>query len=79
VWKERQGVSYNEMGRRMGITGVRVSNLCHGDRMPTHRHAQLIAIGVPRELLPEPLDVKPGPKPRHIASLHEEFESAFKG
>lgn len=78
VWKEREGVSFRELGRRLGLSGVQVSNLCSADRISTHRHAQLVAAGVPEYLLPRAEDVRPGPKPRP-ASVHEEFEAAYKG
>jgi len=60
----------------MGISGNAVSKLCDQDTMPVHRHKQLRNLGVPAELLPEPMDLKPGPKPK---GLHGEFMSAFRG
>jgi hypothetical protein len=76
VWKKRNRLSFAEMGRRMGVTGENVSKLCAQDTMPVHRHEQLCALGVPAHLLPTPLNLKPGPKPR---TVHEEFQAAFRG
>lgn len=77
LWIERKKLSFAEIGRRMGISGVHVATLCDHGTMSVHRHAQLLEIGVPAELLPVALDVKPGPKPRPV-SVHEEFCAAFR-
>ena len=66
VWKRRTGISFAEMGRRIGVTGENVSKLCAQETMPIHRHAQLVEIGVPAELLPVPMYRKPGPKPKSL-------------
>lgn len=65
LWMTRNGKSFNELGRQIGTTGHGVSWLCDQSTMPTHRHAQLVALGVPAELLPEAMDIKPGPKPKN--------------
>lgn len=77
LWMRRNGHSFRGYGRDIGLSGVQVANLCGQDTMPTQRHAQLVALGVPVDLLPEPLDVKPGPKPR-VVSVHEEFRDAYR-
>ncbi len=64
LWKRRNGLSFAEMGRRIGLTGEQVSNLCGSETMPPHRHLQLLGLGIPAELLPPPLYRKPGPKPK---------------
>ncbi len=64
LWKKRAGLSFAEMGRRIGVTGENVSKLCAKETMPPHRHQQLLDLGVPIELLPKPLYCPPGPKPK---------------
>ncbi|MBU1229575.1 MAG: helix-turn-helix transcriptional regulator [Proteobacteria bacterium] len=76
VWMSRNGLTFTEMARRMDVTSNNVSKLCDQDTMPVHRHAQLLGMGVPMELLPEALDLKPGPKPR---TIHDEAMAAFRG
>ncbi len=76
VWMARNNLTFTEMGRRMDVTANNVSKQCDQDTMPVHRHEQLREMGVPEELLPVALDLKPGPKPR---TLHGEFEAAFRG
>lgn len=77
LWMRRNRRSYRGLGRDIDLSGVQVANLCGQDTMPTEHHAQLVALGVPADLLPKPLDVKPGPKPRFV-SPHDEFFKAFR-
>lgn len=76
MWMIRNDLSFAEMGRRLEVTANAVSKLCGQDTMPVTRHRQLVEQGVPVELLPAPMDIKPGPKPR---SVHDEFQAAFRG
>lgn len=76
LWKTRTGQTYERLGGSIGLSGNAVSKLLGQETMPTHRHRQLLALGVPEELLPRPLDLKPGPKPR---TVHDEFAAAYRG
>lgn len=76
VWMHRNGLTFTEMARRMDVTSNLVSKLCDQETMPVHRHMQLLGMGVPVELLPQALDIKPGPKPR---TVDDEFRAAFRG
>lgn len=76
VWMGRNGLTFAEMARRMDVTSNNVSKLCDQDTMPVHRHEQLLGMGVPAELLPEAMDLKPGPKPK---TIHDEFRVAYRG
>lgn len=64
LWMDRTGSTFRAWGRLVGISGHALSTLCKQETMPTRRHAQLLALGVPEELLPKPFDHKPGPKPK---------------
>lgn len=79
AWMERdkRSRSYRKYAASMGISGVSVARLCRGEAMPTERHRQLVALGVPPELLPRPEDLRLG-RPRK-QGLHEEFQAAFRG
>ncbi len=76
LWLSRNGLSFSELGRRLGVTPNSVSKLCDQETMPVRRHAQLLEQGLPAELLPRPEDIKPGPRPRDV---HEQFLQAFRG
>lgn len=76
IWLSRNGLTFSELGRRLGVTPNSVSKLCDQETMPVRRHAQLLEQGLPAELLPRPEDLKRGPKPR---GLHEQFLHAFRG
>lgn len=76
LWMGRTDNTFKAWGRQLGISGKAVSSLCDNETMPTARHAQLVALGVPKELLPPPLDIKPGPKPK---APQGEFMAAFRG
>lgn len=66
IWLGRKKTGFKQLGQKMGISGQAVSELCDGDTIPTRRHAQLVELGVPSELLPFPQDINPGPKPRDM-------------
>lgn len=76
LWLSRNGLSFSELGRRLGVAPNSVSKLCDQETMPVRRHAQLLEQGLPAELLPRPEDIKPGPRPRDV---HEQFLQAFRG
>jgi transcriptional regulator with XRE-family HTH domain len=76
IWLSRNGLTFSELGRRLGVTPNSVSKLCDQETMPVRRHAQLLEQGLPAELLPRPEDIKPGPRPRDV---HEQFLQAFRG
>ena len=63
VWMLRNNVSCAGLGRSMGgITGNAVQQLLKGERISSARHAEFIALGLPKELLPPAVDVPRGPK-----------------
>lgn len=72
VWKVENGVTWKEMGKHMKgvtgrpVTGNAVQKALQGSRMPVGNHKALREAypNLPDELLPAPLDVPPGPKPK---------------
>jgi hypothetical protein len=72
VWKVENGVTWTEMGKHMKgvtgrpVTGNAVQKALQGARMPVDNHRALREAypNLPAELLPIPLDVSPGPKPK---------------
>lgn len=74
VWLKRNKASYAALARCLGMTRQGMRNLLNGDTAPSDRVAQLRAVvidgqRIPEELLPVPLDIKPGPKPGVSISL----------
>jgi len=72
VWKVENGVTWVEMGQHMKgvagrpVTGNAVQKALRGSRMPVDNHRALREAypNLPADLLPVPLDVSPGPKPK---------------
>lgn len=64
----RHESSFNEIGRKLGITASAARKLCNNETVPSRRYAQLLDIGIPQELLPKPYDFLSGEKRKHIAS-----------
>uniref|UniRef100_I2Q2M1 Uncharacterized protein n=1 Tax=Desulfovibrio sp. U5L TaxID=596152 RepID=I2Q2M1_9BACT len=72
VWKVENGVTWEEMGQHMrgvtgrSVTGNAVQKALRGARMPVSNHKALRDAypNLPAELLPTPVDVPPGPKPK---------------
>lgn len=63
-WLYDNGMTYSSLSRQMGVTPHGVSSMLARNSIPTLRHRQLLALGVPEELLPPGKDIRTGPKPR---------------
>lgn len=68
AWMRANGLTYDSIGQRLGVTGTGVSLMFTRASIPTRRHQQLQNIGVPPELLPPARDIPTGPKPKHSAA-----------
>lgn len=64
LWMARTGVRFVDMAVALDVTPAAIGKLCKQATMPEHRHRALVAFGVPADLLPAPLNIKSGPKPR---------------
>jgi hypothetical protein len=64
LWLDRNHGSFRRLGKRLKLTGVSVARLCDGETMPTGRRQQLLDLGVPVELLPPGVDLRPGRRPK---------------
>lgn len=65
VWMQRNKVTFKMIAEFIGVNPVTAGRLCKAEHAPSQRVSQLVAMGIPRALLPHPLDVPPGPKPKH--------------
>lgn len=61
-----EGRTFRAFGKAMGITGNGARRLLFSATMPIGRYNQFVAAfpDFPRELLPEPRNLPPGPKPK---------------
>ena len=57
-------ITYRSMGEQLGVTLQWAMLLLAKNTIPTERHAQLIALGFPPDVLPEPMDFTLGRKPK---------------
>jgi len=64
LWLKIQGKSIRGIARQMGLNPSTVGQHCANDTMPTRLYKHFISLGADPELLPTPLDRRPGPKPR---------------
>lgn len=63
IWLKRNQCTLSMLAKAAGVSVSVLSRTLRSPTMPTARHGALVAFGVPSELLPEPVDKKPGPKP----------------
>lgn len=63
AWMVLHKVTFVALGEQLGITGSAAQLLMKGERMAVRRHGQLVALGVPEELLPPAVDIPIG-RPR---------------
>lgn len=65
VWMIRNKVTFVQLGVVMGnVTASAVQKSVRRPHMPVRNHKALVEFGVPAELLPPPLNVPSGPKPK---------------
>jgi hypothetical protein len=68
IWLKRNSQTLQGLAVAAGVSKGRLSIVLRGETMPPAIHARLVEYGVPEELLPPPLDIPPGPKPRMSAA-----------
>jgi len=50
----KNSLSKKELAKKVGVHPSMISRIISGERAPAGRLEQLVALGIPRELLPEP-------------------------
>ena len=63
LWMKRAGVTYRALGSMVGITGGNAARRLNSETIPPGHHGVWSRV-VPLDLLPPPLHLKPGRKPR---------------
>ena len=61
-WLCANRLTYAKIGARLGLAASSLSLILNGNTARPERVAQLRELGIPEELLPEPLYIPPGPK-----------------
>ena len=61
-WLCTNRLTYAEIGAHIGLAASSLAIILNGDTARPERVAQLRELGIPEELLPEPLYIPPGPK-----------------
>lgn len=59
-WLVRRGLTQVAISKRMGVSKQAVFLMLNKDTIPTARHAQLVELGLPEELLPRAWDCPHG-------------------
>ena len=62
IWLDLSGISYAKLAEMLVVEPSVARRLCKGDSVSPYRWAQLQAVGIPEELLPESKFIPPGPK-----------------
>lgn len=68
LWFRRNGIRQREIAARLGMSETCFCRLLRKDSISTWRHQQLLALGLPPELLPQARDIAPGPRRRQECS-----------
>lgn len=71
IYMKRRKMSFADIGKAIKASRTAAYKLLHGKSVPTYRHAQLIAAGIPEILIPPARDIAPGPKPKAAAESIE--------
>ena len=62
-WMEQHNITVTQLAKDLGVAQRMVRQYISAETIPTVRHTQFVVLGFPLDLLPQPLDKKPGPKP----------------
>lgn len=60
AWIAQNGLRKCDLARALGVSPAMISEIISGRSAPRGRIEQLVALGVPEDLLPEPSDARPG-------------------
>ena len=71
---KRSGVTYVDVANAIGVSRSAIVKMLRADSIPTYRHAQLVQVGIPSQLLPPARDIAPGPKRKESS---EDSESNY--
>jgi hypothetical protein len=63
-WMSEHFITYGAIAKHLGITVTGARWLVSRETIPVERYHQLIELGFPEALLPQPLDIPPGPRPK---------------
>lgn len=69
-------ISKSHLAALLGIHHSYVGKICSGERRPKEHIQRLIDLGIPADLLPQPGDGRPGPKPRTVSPASASAASA---
>lgn len=56
-WMKERNVSFVWLAAQLGIKETPLRRMLMQDRIPTKRHAQLVHIGIPEDMLPPGIDL----------------------
>lgn len=60
AWLAYHGIGYKDLAESIGVHPSMITRLCSGERRTPERIRQLVELGIPPELLPEPGENPPG-------------------
>lgn len=62
-WMRQKHYTIRKLADDLGVVERMARQYLSAETISTKRHTQLVVLGFPQDLLPQPLDKKPGPKP----------------
>ncbi len=64
VYLKRKNITFSNIAKSIGVAPASARRMLLNEFIPTWRHKQLLAAGIPEQLLPPARDVAPGRKPK---------------
>lgn len=64
LWMDDHKITVTQLAKDLGVAVRMARQYISAETIPTMRHTQLVVLGFPQDLLPQPLDKKPGPQKR---------------
>ena len=75
AWLTMHGIKHRDLASKLGVHPSMVSRIICGERAPSKRIKELMALGIPESLLPSPNLRAPG-RPRATPAAAAESEQA---
>jgi len=71
IYMRRRKITFSHIAKSIGVTTTSARRMLLNVSIPTWRFNQLLAAGIPEELLPPARDVAPGRKPKSQSKTNE--------
>lgn len=63
-WMSEHNITDRSLAEVLGLTRARITSMLNQETIPSQHHSTFLQLGFPADILPQPFDKKPGPRPK---------------